>query len=75
MIVDFGAAFVQGDILFETFRRIDLAAAAKLRAHHQPRTLRPEQQLILDNPTWAERLSRFLIKAMRDPFRSAIGTR
>ena len=75
VIVDFGAAFVRGDVLFETFRRIDLAAAAKLRAHHQPSTLRPEQQLILDHPTWAERLSRFLIKAVRDPFRAALGQR
>lgn len=72
IILDFGAAFIQGETLFETFRKIDLAAAAKLRAHHQPETLRPEQQAILDNPTWAERLSRFLIHTVRDPYRSLV---
>ncbi|MBI4179312.1 hypothetical protein HY522_07825 [bacterium] len=70
VIVDFGAAFLKGELLYETFRRVDLAAAAKLRAHHQPETLRTEQKYILDHPTWAERLSRFLVRAVRDPFRA-----
>ncbi len=70
VILDFGAAFVEGELLFETFRRIDMAAAAKLRAHHQPDTLRPEQRALLDSPTWAERLSRFLIRTVRDPWRA-----
>lgn len=73
VIIDFGAAFVQGDIFFETFRRIDLAAAAKLRAHHQPSTVRSDQEKIMANPTWAERLSRFLIRTVRDPFRKVTG--
>lgn len=73
VILDFGAAFVTGEWLYDTFRRVDLAAVAKLRAHHQPQTLRPEQQKLLGNPTWAERLSRFLIRTVRDPFRALVG--
>lgn len=70
VIVDFGAAFLAGELFYETFRLIDLAAAAKLRAHHQPVTLRADQQILLDHPTWAERLSRLLIRTVRDPWRS-----
>ncbi len=74
-IIDFGAAFEKGHPLFETFKRIDLAAAAKLRAHHQPDSLKPEQHHLLVNPTWAERLSRFLIHSVRDPFRAVFGNK
>lgn len=73
VILDFGAAFAEGEILYETFRRVDLAAVAKLRAHHQPQTLRADQKNLLENPTWAERLSRVLIRTVRDPFRYAAG--
>ena len=75
VILDFGAAFLEGEWLYETFRRVDLAAAAKLRAHHQPETLRADQKTLLENPTWAERLSRFLIRTVRDPYRAMVGDR
>lgn len=69
LILDFGAAFLRGHPLFETFRRIDLAAAAKLRNHHQPQSMTDAHRAALANPTWAERLSRFLIRWVRDPWR------